>query len=30
MKKPIFLPGFGQNKILSEKTVVIDDTLFVI
>jgi len=29
-KKPTFLPCFGQQKILSENTVVIDDTLFVI
>jgi hypothetical protein len=30
MKKPTFLPCFGQKKILSENTVVIDDTLFAI
>jgi hypothetical protein len=30
MKKPTFLPCFGQQKILPENTVVIDDTLFVI
>jgi hypothetical protein len=30
MKKPMFLPCFGQQKVLSENTVVIDGTLFVI
>jgi len=30
MKKPTFLPCFGQKKILSKNTVVFDDTLFVI